>query len=127
LITYLKGRESNFWSYMEFLTLNRTIIIESPPFTNNWTGLNGTWFKRFVQASEELGPVSTAVVEEKVDVRLYWEDVIDERKKNRVKRTFRSKALDIYQVVGENVGEEIQDEFKPPSKRLKKDEPEKIP
>ncbi|CAG8772667.1 15755_t:CDS:2, partial [Dentiscutata heterogama] len=61
------------------------------------------------------------------DVRLYWEDVIDERKKNRVKRTFRSKALDIYQVVGENVGEEIQDEFKPPSKRLKKDEPEKIP
>ncbi|CAG8810678.1 44391_t:CDS:2, partial [Gigaspora margarita] len=117
LITYLKGRESNFWSYMEFLTLNRTIVIESPPFTNNWTGLNGTWFKRFAQASEELGSVSTAVVEEK-DVRLYWEDVIDERKK---------ATLDIYQVVGENVGEEIQDEFKPPSKRLKKDEPEKIP
>ncbi|CAG8444428.1 382_t:CDS:2 [Ambispora gerdemannii] len=106
-----KWRESNFWSYMEFLTLNRTIIIELPPFTENWTGLNGTWFKRFVQASEELGPVSTAVVEEK----------------DRVKRTFRSKALDIYQVVGKNVGEEIQDEFKPPSKRLKKDEPAKIP
>ncbi|CAG8752739.1 4308_t:CDS:2, partial [Cetraspora pellucida] len=33
----------------------------------------------------------------------------------------------IYQVVGENVGEEIQDEFKLPSKRLKKDEPEKMP
>ncbi|CAG8601944.1 9532_t:CDS:2 [Acaulospora morrowiae] len=133
LITYLKGRESNFWSYMEFLTLNRTIIIDLPPFTNNWTELNDTWFKRFVQASEELGPVSIAVVEEKVlpesglwevflvlticdmiyfvlDVRLYWENVIDER--NKAKK---------------NVDEEIQDEFKPPSKRLKKDEPEKIP
>ncbi|CAG8639597.1 1133_t:CDS:2 [Acaulospora colombiana] len=79
---------------MEFLSLNRTIITESPPFTKNWTGLNGTWFKRFVQASEELGPVSTAIVEEKAR---------------------------------ENEGEEIQDEFKPPSKRLKRDEPEKIP
>ncbi|CAG8467279.1 22430_t:CDS:2, partial [Racocetra persica] len=54
------------------------------------------------------------------DVRPYWEEVIEERKKNNVKRTFRTKTLDIYEVVGENVGEEIVNECKS-SKRLKCD------
>ncbi|CAB4438269.1 unnamed protein product [Rhizophagus irregularis] len=32
-----------------------------------------------------------------LDTRSYWEEVIDERKKNRVKETIRSKTIDIYQ------------------------------
>ncbi|CAG8747417.1 14382_t:CDS:2, partial [Rhizophagus irregularis] len=63
------------------------------------------------------------------DTRSYWEEVIDERKKagekplfNRVKETIRSKTIDIYQAVGENVGDEIVDECQQSSKRLKKDE-----
>ncbi|CAB5201105.1 unnamed protein product [Rhizophagus irregularis] len=57
-----------------------------------------------------------------LDTRSYWEEVIDERKKNRVKETIRSKTIDIYQAVGENVGDEIVDECQQSSKRLKKDE-----
>lgn len=38
---------------------------------------------------------------------------------NRIKRTFRSKTFDIYEVVGENVGDEIVGEFQKSSKRFK--------
>ncbi|PKC63057.1 hypothetical protein RhiirA1_397151 [Rhizophagus irregularis] len=44
------------------------------------------------------------------------------RRQNRVKETIRSKTIDIYQAVGENVGDEIVDECQQSSKRLKKDE-----
>ncbi|CAG8706843.1 254_t:CDS:2, partial [Cetraspora pellucida] len=113
LISYLKGGDSNFWSYKEFLKKNRSTICESPPFTNDWAGLNGRWFERFLQAVKSLNlPNSTSVIDEiekknvNDDVRSYWEDVIDERKK--------AGAV-------EYIGEEIEDDIRPPIKKLRVD------
>ncbi|CAG8577197.1 7296_t:CDS:2, partial [Racocetra fulgida] len=132
---------------IEFLKKNRAIVCESPPFTNDWAGLNGRWFERFLQAVKSMNlPNSTSVIEEFEkknvsdlfpdsgswaifpsphylrhglvlllncityyfwqDVRPYWEDVIDERKK--------AGAV-------ENIGEEIEDDIKSPTKKLRMD------
>ncbi|GES85767.1 C2H2-type zinc finger transcription factor [Rhizophagus clarus] len=100
LENYLTRTANSSLSYLGFLKSKRSLIVKTPPLSEDWRGLN--------------------VVEE--DTRPYWEGVIDERKKNRVKETIRSKTIDIYQAVGENVGDEIVDECQQSSKRLKKDE-----
>ncbi|CAG8714941.1 7185_t:CDS:10, partial [Funneliformis mosseae] len=55
------------------------------------------------------------------DTRPYWQEIIKERKKAG---TIRSKTIDAYQAVRENVGNEIVDECKQSLKRLEKDKQE---
>lgn len=54
LLNYLEETDPNLWSYVDFLKLNRTLIINSPPFKDQWYTLDGTWNRRFVQAGKEL-------------------------------------------------------------------------
>jgi len=50
----LEETDPSLWSYVDFLEVNRTLIINSPPFRDQWNTLDGTWNKRFVQAGKEL-------------------------------------------------------------------------
>ncbi|KAG9293282.1 hypothetical protein G9A89_007528 [Geosiphon pyriformis] len=54
LVTYLK--EHTDWSYTEFLKLHREIIVESPPFYDDWTLLDSTWFRRFNRVAQKISP-----------------------------------------------------------------------
>ncbi|KAG9306035.1 hypothetical protein G9A89_020230 [Geosiphon pyriformis] len=54
LVTYLK--EHTDWSYTEFLKLHRDIIIESPPFYDDWTLLDSIWFRRFNRVAQNISP-----------------------------------------------------------------------
>ncbi|CAG8670334.1 12556_t:CDS:10, partial [Funneliformis caledonium] len=152
LETYLNSTVPSSVSYLGFLKSARHIIVKTPPLTEDWKGLNGAWYRRFSKASKELNPPS--VTEEAhfpnpsdneeylltaiylnpeyrhiflvliicdMDTRPYWQEIIEERKKAG---TIRSKTIDAYQAVGENVGDEIVDECKQSSKRLEKDKQE---
>ncbi|CAG8633867.1 9752_t:CDS:2, partial [Ambispora gerdemannii] len=106
LESYLTRTAPSSVSYLGFLESNRSLVVKTPPLSENWKGLNGAWYSRYLQTSKRLNlPPMVQVVEE-----------------NRVKGTIRSKTIDIYQAVGENVGDEIVDECQQSSKRLKKDE-----
>ncbi|CAG8653721.1 8173_t:CDS:2, partial [Paraglomus occultum] len=50
---YLDSKEPEKWSYNEFLTEQRNAIITLPPFSDDWSSLNGTWLKRSCSAAEE--------------------------------------------------------------------------
>ncbi|CAG8648635.1 1161_t:CDS:10 [Ambispora leptoticha] len=157
LESYLTRTAPSSVSYLGFLESNRSLVVKIPPLSENWKGLHGAWYSRYLQTSKRLNlPTNGAKVAEEVicfnladhrapldrfylnpeyrapyyhiaysytlfskDTRLYWEEVIDERKKAG---TIRSKTIDIYQAVGENIGDEIVDECQQSSKRLEKDE-----
>ncbi|CAI2185338.1 8260_t:CDS:2 [Funneliformis geosporum] len=54
LLSYLNEREYVNWSYYEFLTLNRDVIILSTPLNTDWNGLDGTWHRRFLNNAEMM-------------------------------------------------------------------------
>ncbi|RUP45526.1 hypothetical protein BC936DRAFT_148057 [Jimgerdemannia flammicorona] len=45
---------SKQWSYLNFLKTNRPEIIKLPPFSTDWTGLNGAWQSRFLSKAKEM-------------------------------------------------------------------------
>ncbi|CAG8579589.1 2666_t:CDS:2, partial [Paraglomus occultum] len=84
LLSYLNEHTS--WSYYEFLTLYRDVIVLSPPFSDEWNGLDGSWTRRFLKKAEDLKPEEFEDL--KVDLersgkglQAYWEGVIYKRKK----------------------------------------------
>ncbi|RUP26249.1 hypothetical protein BC936DRAFT_138788 [Jimgerdemannia flammicorona] len=58
LVSYLKNH--NTWSYSEFLKLHRDVIVSSPPFSDEWNGLDGTWARRFLNKAKDLSPLTFA-------------------------------------------------------------------
>jgi hypothetical protein len=48
LSSYLKKYDNP--TYRNFLDLNREEVIKSPPFTENWGGLESAWSNRFIRA-----------------------------------------------------------------------------
>ncbi|RUP43084.1 hypothetical protein BC936DRAFT_137648 [Jimgerdemannia flammicorona] len=63
LVSYLKHH--NTWSYSEFLKLHRDTIVSSPPFADEWNGLDGAWSKRFLREVKVLNPLNLKVLEKK--------------------------------------------------------------
>jgi len=66
LVTYLQGLTSDHWSYVDFLRLNRDNIVDYPPFTEDLNGLDGTWFRRFLRAVQDLKPTIYDTIKGKV-------------------------------------------------------------
>ncbi|RUS16112.1 hypothetical protein BC938DRAFT_476699 [Jimgerdemannia flammicorona] len=61
----------NTWSYSEFLKLHRDTIVSSPPFADEWNGLDGAWSKRFLREVKVLNPLNLKVLEKKVIFTLF--------------------------------------------------------
>ncbi|CAI2191790.1 7182_t:CDS:10 [Funneliformis geosporum] len=126
LLTYLDEHTS--WSYYEFLTLYRDVIISSPPFTDEWNGLDGTWTRRFLKKSGKFKTkriwgfkgqgvsvyVLTQVMvdSERSDkgLQVYWEGVIHKRKKLEVKRTHIIGSLNLLNDAGKYNVEDLSSE-----------------
>jgi len=66
LVSYLEKHTD--WSYREFLTLHHDVIVASPPFSDDWYGLDGAWFHRFLRKVKELDPCNFEDLKEKEGV-----------------------------------------------------------
>ena len=51
---YLNERDPSLWSYVDFLTTNRTVIVNSLPHLVDHKGLDGAWTKRFILSIKDL-------------------------------------------------------------------------
>ncbi|CAH1761796.1 2591_t:CDS:2, partial [Entrophospora sp. SA101] len=119
--SYLKQQKdcSKDCSYHEFLNTYRDIIVTSSSFSDDWRGLDGTWYKRFLKELEKLYKDNFSNIKEKVndderkefDFQCYWEEILEEKKKNALKRKVKNRIIDIYDVTSENVGDEIFNEI----------------
>ncbi|KAG9296335.1 hypothetical protein G9A89_014927 [Geosiphon pyriformis] len=47
VIAYLRDVDSGDCTYPHFLDKLRDTVLESPPFTEDWSGLDGIWYKRY--------------------------------------------------------------------------------
>ncbi|RIA79723.1 hypothetical protein C1645_47910 [Glomus cerebriforme] len=56
LLDYLEESDPSLWSYIDFLTLNRALIVKSLPHLDDQKGLDGAWTNRFLLAVEEMSP-----------------------------------------------------------------------
>ncbi|CAI2189483.1 11421_t:CDS:2 [Funneliformis geosporum] len=92
LLDYMN--ENTSWLYYEFLILYYYVIVSSPPFSDEWIGLDSTWTRRFLKKAEDLRPEELENLKVKVELehsdkglQTYWEGVIHKRMKLEVKRT----------------------------------------
>ncbi|CAG8496884.1 5794_t:CDS:2 [Cetraspora pellucida] len=114
LRSFFNEHEHVNWSYYEFLTLNRDVIISLPSSTTDWNGLDGTWTPPISQCPD-LGVsvnvlaqvmVVATLVSQRPDLRVdserskdglkaYWENL-------KVKRTHILGSLDLLDEAGKH-------------------------
>ncbi|RUP52157.1 hypothetical protein BC936DRAFT_139436 [Jimgerdemannia flammicorona] len=66
LVAYLKGRDPEHWSYLDFLSTNQAAIVNSSPFSDKWNAIDSAWTNRFLKVAAELNPRSVDVVKKKL-------------------------------------------------------------
>ncbi|GBC01773.1 hypothetical protein RclHR1_04320014 [Rhizophagus clarus] len=91
LITYINKHEAWSWSYHGFFELCRNVIINSPPFLDNWDQINGIWSNRFLKAVKHYDQNISVDMEKKTTIenseqrlKSYWKEVINEQRKNSI-------------------------------------------
>ncbi|RUS27590.1 hypothetical protein BC938DRAFT_483030 [Jimgerdemannia flammicorona] len=72
VIAYFRDVDSVDCTYAKFLHALRDVILESPPFTEDWSGLDGTWYRRYARLAKEPSA--------HLPMKLFFEDIIRERK-----------------------------------------------
>ncbi|CAG8783932.1 18743_t:CDS:2, partial [Gigaspora margarita] len=116
LLNYLEETDPSLWSYVDFLKLNRTLIINSPPFKDQWNTLDGTWNKRFIQAGKELLDLTLGeAFESKVNLERaksnlysFWQEVITERLRLQVQITYEKETLLTFDESGKFFGRQLR-------------------
>ncbi|CAG8517691.1 10348_t:CDS:2 [Paraglomus occultum] len=64
LVSYLKEHTAR--SYSEFLELHRSVILDSQPFSDDWSILDLTWSRRFLKQVKKLKSDCYEAVEKQV-------------------------------------------------------------
>ncbi|KAG9300457.1 hypothetical protein G9A89_010082 [Geosiphon pyriformis] len=105
LASYLKDREA--WSFYGFLKSHRNVIVNSPPFSEKWEGLENAWATRFLRAVQEIIPNNYKALGIKVKseclnqgLKLYWDEIVRERKELSVENIHVTGSLDLLGKVG---------------------------
>ncbi|PKY51789.1 hypothetical protein RhiirA4_546754 [Rhizophagus irregularis] len=93
------------------------VIVSSPPSSDELTGLDGTWTRRFLKKAEDLRPEELEDLKTKVDLehsgkglQTYWEGVIHKRKKLEVKCTHILGSLSLLNEAGKYNVEDLSSE-----------------
>ncbi|RUP15947.1 hypothetical protein BC936DRAFT_139564 [Jimgerdemannia flammicorona] len=51
---YFQKYSPKEWSYNHFLQRNRSAIVKLPPFSADWTGIDGAWQNRFLCVAKKI-------------------------------------------------------------------------
>ncbi|CAG8544051.1 2457_t:CDS:2 [Diversispora eburnea] len=88
ICSYIRSRNEDC-SFREFVELYKEMIIESPPNTDDWTGLEVAWRTRFLGNVERIIPekyvdIDAKVVSEtsKKSLMSYWQNIINEKRRH---------------------------------------------
>ncbi|CAG8602051.1 2033_t:CDS:10, partial [Acaulospora morrowiae] len=58
VLEYFKTNDRETWTYKHFLNEIRETIIISPPYSGDWSGLDGAWYRRYIYHVEKSDPES---------------------------------------------------------------------
>ncbi|CAG8541644.1 1888_t:CDS:10 [Acaulospora morrowiae] len=78
VIEYFKTNDRETWTYKHFLNEIRETIIISPPYSDDWSGLDGAWYRRYIYHADKSDPEYDLEVLPKFSAP-FWVDENDKR------------------------------------------------
>ncbi|CAG8532151.1 6874_t:CDS:2 [Paraglomus occultum] len=97
---YFKTNDRETWTYKHFLNEIRETIISSPPYSDDWSGLDGAWYRRYTYHASKLylwyspiqrfAAVSGAQDEndKRQQMKSFFQDILLEREKRNAEKNY---------------------------------------
>ncbi|CAG8592524.1 2405_t:CDS:10, partial [Acaulospora morrowiae] len=79
VLKYFETHNRKTWNYEHFLNELREIIIDSPP--EDWSGLDGTWYNRYIYYAKDND-------NERRQMKPFFQDIILEREKRNAAKNY---------------------------------------
>ncbi|CAG8517918.1 14365_t:CDS:2 [Cetraspora pellucida] len=98
--------DPSLWSYVDFLEVNHTLIINSPPFKDQWNTLDG---KELLDVTlREAFERKVNLERAKSNLYSFWQKVITERLRNQVQITYEKETLLTFDESGKFFGKKLR-------------------
>ncbi|CAI2197890.1 13438_t:CDS:2, partial [Funneliformis geosporum] len=101
ICSYIRNRNETC-SFREFVDLYQEMIIDSPPNTDNWNGLETAWETRFLGNVKDIIPEKYDDIYAKVksetsnkSLMYYWQNIVNEKGQKSVINNHISGSLKI--------------------------------
>ncbi|CAI2189770.1 9995_t:CDS:2, partial [Funneliformis geosporum] len=88
---YFKIIDNEECTYDNFLKKFRHVILDSPPYTEDWTGIDGIWYRKYSELAKKAGKQEYPHTQTKY----FFEEIIMERNKRTVQRNYINSSIDI--------------------------------
>ncbi|CAG8756200.1 225_t:CDS:2, partial [Ambispora leptoticha] len=79
------------WNYEHFLNELKEIITNSPPYTEDWSGLDGTWYNRYIYHAKYDPEVLLKFSDKdnkRRQMKSFFQDIILEREKRNAGKNY---------------------------------------
>ncbi|CAG8625511.1 11215_t:CDS:10 [Funneliformis mosseae] len=139
---YFKIVNDEQCTYYNFLKKFQYVILNAPPYTDDWTGIDGVWYRRYSEYAKKAGKQASWVdgpsdecKHPHAPMKSFFEEIIMERKKRTVQRNYISSSiyvldksreigeqqliLDLYEAAPSNIKRSQEDEVEKSSKKSK--------
>ncbi|CAG8657779.1 849_t:CDS:2, partial [Paraglomus occultum] len=74
VLKYFETHDRKTWNYEHFLNELKEVIINSPPYTEDWGGLDGIWYSRYIYHAKDKD-------NKRRKMKSFFQDIILEREK----------------------------------------------
>nr|CAG8667726.1 4465_t:CDS:2 [Entrophospora candida] len=88
---YFKIVDNEQCTYYNFLKKFQHVILDSPPYTDDWTGIDGAWYRRYSEHAKKAGKQGCP----RTPMKSFFEEIVMERKKRTVQRNYISSSIDV--------------------------------
>ncbi|CAG8734197.1 11487_t:CDS:2, partial [Funneliformis caledonium] len=139
---YFKIVNDEQCTYYNFLKKFQYVILDAPPYTDDWTGIDGVWYRRYSEYAKKAGKQASWVdgpsdecIHPHAPMKSFFEEIIMERKKRTVQRNYISSSiyvldksreigeqqliLDLSEAAPSNIKRSQEDEVEKSSKKSK--------
>nr|CAG8618853.1 6969_t:CDS:2 [Entrophospora candida] len=100
---YFRDAIDTINTYPHFLLKLQDVILKSPPFTEDWGGLDGIWYERYIREAKN----SNKKRHPHVSMKSFFENIIWECKKRMVQNHYMMSSIDILDEVRKCGSQEI--------------------
>ncbi|CAG8786234.1 10785_t:CDS:2, partial [Gigaspora rosea] len=84
VLKYFETYDEETWTYEHFLNELKETIITSPPYTNDWSGLDGAWYGRYTYHANKDGTNKP----NKPRMESFFQNIILEREKRNAGKNY---------------------------------------
>ncbi|CAG8526648.1 10213_t:CDS:10 [Paraglomus occultum] len=91
VIAYFRDVDNTTGTYSDFLVKLRDVILQAPPYTEDWYGLDGIWYERYLKEAKSADKQQHP----HIPMKSFFEDIIFERKKRTTQRHYVMSSVNV--------------------------------